>query len=244
MSNALTYWMHENEAGNLEFSSSAPSDGRLYIAVTPDFLRRMPIAVCEAPTGSDTNNNTYYVKGDISSIYTSGTDTALTIMAFIASHNSTDIPKGVTAKSAQICFLPSKETYCFKTISTAGFERDIGAGDIIANKVCFIRYNPITESILLINPSIDEEAAISTLKVFKEAYFDSTPQVKKMTYRDDKGNIHDVYEEVATKSDLENIESRLHKLEQRFIIGIGNPQDALEGAEEGTIFLRLGDILT
>ena len=231
MNEASTYWMHKNEQGHFEFSSIAPSDGRLYIAVTPDFLRRMPIAVCEAPTGGNDNHNTYYVKGDISSIYAQGTDTALTVMMFIASQNSVD------NEEAAICFLPANKSYPLKTISDAGFERDIGEGDIVANKVCFIRYNPITKNILLINPSMDKEASISTLKVFKEAKFNTIPKVKIE-------DSDDHYEELVPLSTVQKLENRLTKLEKRFIIGIGDPQKALEDAEDGAIYLKIGDILT
>lgn len=230
MNEALTYWMHKNDNGDLELSSVAPTDGKLYIAVTPDFLRRMPIAVCEAPA-SGANNNTFYVKGDISSIYAAGTDTALTMMMFIASHNSVD------NEDAIICFLPSNKNYPLKTISDTGFERAIGEGDIVANKVCFIRYNPITQNILLINPSMDKETSVSTLKVFKEAQFNTIPTVKI-------GGSDNKYEELVPMSTLRELEKRLVKLERRFIIGIGDPQDALEDAEDGDIYLKIGDILT
>lgn len=231
MSEASTYWMHKNDIGNLEFSSTPPTDGRLYIAVTPDFLRRMPIAVCEAPTRGDSNHNTYYVKGDISSIYAQGTDTALTVMMFIASQNSVD------NQEAKIYFLPSEKSYPLKTISDAGFERDIGEGDIVANKVCFIRYNPITQNIILINPSMDKEASISTLKVFNEAKFNTIPKVRI------EGST-DIYEELVPLSTVQKLENRLDRLENRFIIGIGDPQKALEDAEDGAIYLKIGDILT
>ena len=238
MSEASTYWMYENDQGNPEFSSVAPSDGKLYIAVTPDFLRRMPIAVCEAPTGGTDNHNTYYVRGDISSIYATGTGTALTMMMFIASQSSVD------GEDAAICFIPSGKLYPLKTISDTGFERAIGEGDIIANKVCFIRYNPITENILLLNPSMDKEASVATLKVFGEASFNTIPRIRKEISAREGKEPDFIYEELVPISALKKLEDRIDKLERRFIIGIGEPQDALEGAEDGAIYLKMGDILT
>lgn len=238
MNSASTYWMYTNDEGNLEFSPIAPTDGKLYIAVTPDFLRHMPIAVCEAPSGGDNNSNIYYIKGNISTIYSRGTNTALTMMMFIASQSSVD------GAEAKICFMPENKLYSFKTISDAGFERDIGKGDIIANKVCFIRYNPITENILLINPSMDKEASVSTLKVFNEASFDTLPRVRKELPGINGADPTVMYEELVPISALNELEKRLSKLEKRFIIGIGEPQEALRSAEDGTIFLKLGDILS
>jgi hypothetical protein len=195
----------------------------------------MPISVCEA---SDNNSNVYYVKGDISSLYAEGTGTALTMTAFIASHNSVD---NVDAK---ICFIPSCKEYPFKTISDGGFERAISKGDIIANKICFIRYNPITKSIILINPSMDKEASISTLKVFNEASFNTMPTVRKRV-QSQNGIVEDyIYEDLVSISDLKALEDRLNKLENKFIIGIGEPENVLKNAENGAIFLRIGDTLT
>lgn len=238
MNTASTYWIYKNNQGIPEFSSVPPSDGRLYIAVTPDFLRHMPISVCEAPASGPNNHNTYYIKGDISSLYANGSDTALTMMMFIASQNSVD------NASATICFTPSGVRYPFKTISDTGFERDIGEGDIIVNKICFIRYNPITNSILLINPSMDKEASVSSLKVFNEAYFNTIPRVRKEIPGAAGEEPSFEYEEMVPISALRELENRVSLLERRFIIGIGEPQDVLEGAEDGAIFLKLGDILT
>jgi hypothetical protein len=235
MNDALTYWMYTNENGILEFTSIPPTDGKLYLAVTPDFLRRLPISLCEAPSGGDDNQNIYYVKGDISSIYAVGTDTSLAVMLFIALQNSVD------GKDAKIHFMSSGEEYNFKTISDSGYERDIGEGDIIANKICFIRYNPFTGNIILINPSMDKEAAVSTLRVFNTATFNKLPTVRKESTEDS-----DVpeYEELVPISALNSLKERVEKLERRFIVGIGDPQDALEDAEEGAIYIKLGEILT
>ena len=237
MTAASTYWMHTNDRGNLELSSVPPEDGKLYLAVTPEFLRRMPITLCEAPSGGATNKNTYYIKGDISDIYAQGTNTGLTVMMFIAAQNSVD------GDGAKICFVPSNIEYTLKTISDQGFERDIGEGDIIANKVCFIRYNPITGNILLINPSIDKEAMVSTLKVFNSAEFNNMPKVKKLV-QDSEGNYTTEYEDLVPISLVKELETRLEKLERRFIIGVVEPQDALQDAEDGTIYMKIGDILT
>ena len=238
MSIASTYWIYKNDQGVPEFSSVPPSDGKLYIAVTPDFLRRMPIAVCEASTGGSNNHNTYYIKGDISSLYAEGTDTALTMMMFIASQNSVD------NEDAAIVFTPSGTRYPFKTISDTGFERSIGEGDIVTNKICFIRYNPITRSILLINPSMDKEASVSSLKVFREAYFNSIPRVRRELPMSEGDDPEFEYEELVPISTVRELEDRISVLERRFIIGVGEPKNNLEDAEDGAIFLKIGDILT
>ena len=237
MNAAQTYWMYTNEQGNLELTSIEPSNGKLYIAVTPDFLRRAPIAVCEAPTDGDSNHNTYYIRGDISSIYTKGSDTALSVLMFLASQNSVD------GEEAKICFLPKRDSYPLKTISDTGFERDICKGDIVANKVCFIRYNPITQNIILINPSMDKEASLTNLNVYGEALFNVPPRIRKEIPGDTTTSPTFKYVEVASKDDLATLIARLDKLERKFLIGVGDPVDMLEGAENGTIYLRLGDIL-
>ncbi len=240
MSNALTYWMSEDSEGNLEFNSTAPEDGKTYIAVTPEFLRRMPIALCEAPSGGTANQNIYYVHGDLSDIYSANSNTGLTVMMFIASHNSIDTDS--EESQAKICFMPSKTYINMKTISDTGFERPIYKGDIIANKVCFIRYNPITQNIILINPSMDKEASVSKLLVFKEALFNITPKIRNEIIHPD-GTIEYQYTAIPRYEDFQKLEDRVRKLENKFIIGIGDPKDALDDAEEGSIFLKLGDVL-
>jgi hypothetical protein len=197
----------------------------------------MPIAICEAPTNGENNHNTYYIKGDISTIYTANSNTSLTVMMFLASQSS------VNNENAQICFLPKGDFYPLKAISDAGFERDICEGDIVANKVCFIRYNPITENIILINPSMDKEASVTNLTVYNEAKFNVVPRVRKEILGINGAPNSFEYENLISQSSFDSLVTRVNKLERRFIMGIEDPKDALEGAENGTIYLKLGDIL-
>lgn len=233
MSNALTYWMSENNEGHLEFTSVPPNNGKTYIAVTPDFLRKFPIMPCEASA----DKNTFHIKGSLSSLYAVGSSTALTLLAFIAPQNSED------GAQAQIYFAMDQKYYPLRTISDAGYERDICKGDIVANKVCLIRYNPITEHIILVNPSMDKEATIYNLKVYGEAEFASAPKVRK-EYKDTEGNIQYEYLEIPTLEQYEQLLRRIEKLESRFIIGIEEPKEALEDADPGVIYLKIGNILT
>lgn len=234
-----TLWMYTDEEGNLSISPNAPQDGNLYIAVTPDFLNNMQIDICEAPTAGANNHNNYYVRRNITALYAGGQDnTGLAMMVFIASHNSVD------DEDALIHFGPeaNRVTKQLKTISDYGFERAIGKGDIVANKACFIRYNPITDSVILLNPSMDKEAYVTNLHVYNTARFYNQPQVRKEVTV--AGGVKDFkYVDILDKDHYDALDARLSKLETKFILGTKNPQDALENADNGTIYFKLGDIL-
>lgn len=150
---------------------------------------------------------------------------------------------------------PNKLTICFAEVSSNGeisyndsktyniivedingSKRKAISGDIIANRLCMFRFISNTSSeIILCNNPIYNNLSCSTLSITNDANFYTVPSymyASNGTY---------IKKQLALNEDLDSLEKRVTKLEERFKFGTETPEEYFNNnnVEDGTIYMQV-----
>jgi hypothetical protein len=131
----------------------------------------------------------------------------------------------------------STKTYNIFVEDTNGTKRKAGLGDIIANRLCMFRFITNNSSdIILCNNPVYNNLKCSTLCITNEAKFYEVPKV----IYNDKGTEKEM--PVALQQDLQNLETRLTVLENKFKFGTETAEEYFNNnpnVPKGTIYIQV-----
>ena len=121
-------------------------------------------------------------------------------------------------------------TYTIEVETNKGITRPTQANDIVAFRMCIFRFKKGSNSIVLINSPLYNDARFTNLTVTNASF------LSKPTVYDPDDDIE--YTLVSSK-DLSAIERRLTKVENKVIYGNGDPEEALADRDVGTIYIKV-----
>lgn len=122
------------------------------------------------------------------------------------------------------------------TIASNGVLRNICKGDIIPNRLCMVRMYYDKSKAILINSTLQDDALVGSLTVLNNTVFGQIPSVTVSEEGIDKQ-----YALVSIK-DFVSLEDRVAHLENMIQIGTEDPLIAMNGLDEGQIYIKLDEL--
>jgi hypothetical protein len=131
---------------------------------------------------------------------------------------------GVASYTGEKKYVMVKET-------PEGTHNHVTKGDIIANRLAIFRFIAgDSDNIILVNNPQYNNIQISTLHVTQDASFESIPVYKQS---------RNVEIPLALSTEVLALENRIRKLENKFLYGTVDAEEALADADEGTIYIKI-----
>ena len=120
--------------------------------------------------------------------------------------------------------------YTIEVETNNGFTRNTQVNDIIAYRMCIFRMKKGSNSIVLINSPLYNEASFTRISA-TDAQFMNKPEV----YNPDD----DHYYTLVDSKQLSQLEERVQILENKIIFGNVEPEEALADKDVGTIYIKV-----
>lgn len=120
------------------------------------------------------------------------------------------------------------KTYTIEVEANDGTTRHTQPGDIIAHRLCIFRFRPNTDKIILVNSPLFVNAKYTNLTATNATFLNKPVLL-----------INDTLYTLVASNELEALENRVKKLEDKIIYGNIEAEEALADREDGTIYIKV-----
>jgi len=126
-----------------------------------------------------------------------------------------------------------EEEYNLVIETNDGTTRAATQGDVIAYRMCVVRFKKNSRDAILCNSPLYNDAAFSSIKA-TNAVFTNVPQIKN------NSNITEpIY--LVTSKQFSELVARVGKLEKLFTFGTADPEEAMVDLPTGSIYIKVED---